>query len=239
MFSLDFAIAAKLYASSPDLRSVSKGRPPGSLFVRLARGMLRAMIGRLQGKIADKSAEGAVVDVSGVGYDVALPLSTLAALPPVGERISLWIHTHVREDELKLFGFADKQDRTAFRTMLKVGGVGPKVALAVIGGLSGDQLARVVEAGDTKRLTAIPGIGKKTAERVILELGGKLDLGRGAAGDGGSAPFAELDSALRNLGFKPAQIERAIAEIGKSEESSSQPFEVLLRQGLALLQRSG
>jgi Holliday junction DNA helicase RuvA len=198
------------------------------------------MIGQLKGTIADKSAEGAVLDVAGVGYDVALPLSTLAALPPVGEQITVWIHTHVREDELKLFGFADKQDRTAFRTMLKVGGVGPKVALAVIGALSGDQLAQVVDAGDTKRLTAIPGIGKKTAERVILELGGKLDLGRGAAaGAGTSSTLAELDSALRNLGFKPAAVERAIAEIGKDEGATAEPFEALLRRGLALLQRSG
>lgn len=198
------------------------------------------MIGRLKGRIIDKSAEGAVLDVGGVGYDVALPLSTLAGLPPLGEEIALWIHTYVREDELKLFGFADQQDRTAFRTMLKVGGVGPKVALAVIGGLSGDQLARVVDSGDTKRLTAIPGIGKKTAERVILELGGKLDLGRGAAtGKRGAAPFDELTSALRNLGFKPTEVERAIDEIGKSEGAAAQPFEVLLRQGLSLLQRSG
>jgi len=198
------------------------------------------MIGRLRGKIVDKSAEGAVLDVGGVGYDVALPLSTLAALPAQGEEVSLWIHTHVREDELKLFGFADRQDRTAFRTMLKVGGVGPKVALAVIGALSGDQLAKAVDAGDTRRLTAIPGIGKKTAERVILELGGKLDLGRGAGGgSGGAAAFSELDSALRNLGFKPAEVDRAIAEIGKDGEAATQPFEVLLRRGLSLLQRSG
>jgi len=202
--------------------------------------MLRAMIGRLQGKIADKSADGAVLDVSGVGYDVAVPLSTLAGLPARGEEISLWIHTYVREDDLKLFGFTDKQDRTAFRTMLKVGGVGPKVALAVIGALSGNQLAQVVDAGDSKRLTAIPGIGKKTAERVILELRGKLELGRGAKGKAGvSASFAELDSALRNLGFKPAEVERAIAEIGKDKGAAAEPFEALLRRGLALLQRSG
>jgi Holliday junction DNA helicase RuvA len=202
--------------------------------------MLHAMIGRLEGKIADKSAEGVLIDAGGVGYDVALPLSTLASLPPMDDRITLWIHTHVREDELKLFGFADRQDRTAFRTMLKVGGVGPKVALAVLGALSGDQLARVVDAGDAKRLTAIPGIGKKTAERIILELGGKLDLKRrGAASAGVPAPLEELSSALRNLGFKPAVVERAIAQIAKDDDSASQPFEDLLRRGLELLQRSG
>ena len=130
------------------------------------------MIGRLRGKILAKSADGAVIDVQGVGYDVALPLGTLAALPPAGTETSLFIHTHVREDELKLFGFATEHDRTAFRTMLKVGGVGPKLALTVIGALSGSDLARVVADGDTGRLTAIPGIGKKTAERIILELGG-------------------------------------------------------------------
>ena len=119
------------------------------------------MIGRLVGIIADKGAEGALIDVHGIGYEVELPLSTLAGLPPVGEKVSLAIHTHVREDDIRLFGFAGVPDRTAFRTMLKVSGVGPKLALAVLGGLTGGQLAEVIQNTDVKRLCAVPGIGKK------------------------------------------------------------------------------
>jgi Holliday junction DNA helicase RuvA len=141
--------------------------------------MLRGMIGRLTGTVIEKGPDGAVVECGSVGYDVAVPLGTLATLPANGQPVVLWIHTHVREDELRLFGFASKRDREAFRTMLKVGGVGPKLALAILGALSGDQLAAAVESGDTRRLTAIPGIGKKTAERIVLELGGKLVMGAG------------------------------------------------------------
>ena len=192
------------------------------------------MIGRLKGKIADKSPEGAVVDAGGVGYDVALPLSTLAALPPAGEEVTLWIHTHVREEELRLFGFGSRRDRAAFRTMLKVGGVGPKVALAVIGALSGDQLARAVDTRDARRLTSIPGIGKKTAERIILELGGKL-AEPGEAPAPAAGLFGDLAAALKNLGFKPAQVDAVVRDVqGKGDQD--RPFEDLLREALALLQ---
>lgn len=195
------------------------------------------MIGHIKGAVLDKHPEGAVIDVGGVGYDVTLPLSTLATLPPTGREVSLWIHTHVREEELRLFGFSSRNDRTAFRTMLKVSGVGPKVAVAVIGALSGDQLAAAVEAGDTSRLTAIPGIGKKTAERMILELGGKLSLGTGTSAAKPVGVMAELSSALRNLGFKPARVEKAMAALQK--EGADRPFEELLREGLALLRGNG
>ncbi len=195
------------------------------------------MIGRLFGKIIDKNPEGALVDVGGVGYDVALPLSTLAGLPATGDSVTLFIHTYVREDDLRLFGFASKQDRIAFRTMLKVSGVGPKLALAVIGALSGDQLAQTIRDQDVRRLSAIPGIGKKTAERMILELGGKLKLDQvGGEVTAGAGVMTELTSALKNLGFKPAQVERALGEIRKQDQVE-QPFEVLLRGALGLLQK--
>jgi Holliday junction DNA helicase RuvA len=196
------------------------------------------MIGRLSGTVLDKGREGVVVDVGGVGYDVALPLSTLAALPATGAPVTLWIHTHVREDELRLFGFGGEIDRAAFRTMLKVSGVGPKVAMAVLGALSGDQLAVAVEAGDTRRLTAIPGIGKKTAERIILELGGKLTLGTGAPKAGAAGVLEELSSALKNLGFKPARVDQVIAAMER-QGGVDRPFEDLLREGLGLLQGTG
>jgi len=192
------------------------------------------MIGRLTGIVSEKSAEGVLLDVHGVGYEVSLPLSTLAALPATGKETTLWIYTHVREDELRLFGFGAINDRTAFRTMLKVSGVGPKVALAVIGAIEAGALARAINEGDTRRLSAIPGIGKKTAERIILELGGKLQI----ASETGTPPkigvFGELDSALKNLGFKPAEVDKAIEGLKKTHPDDS-PFEVLLREGLSSL----
>lgn len=193
------------------------------------------MIGRLTGTIAEKSSEGVLLEVGGVGFDVSLPLSTLAALPAKGERVTLAIHTHVREDDIKLFGFASTGDRTAFRTMLKVSGVGPKLALAVLGALSGNELAAVIGRGDFRRLTAIPGIGKKTAERLVLELGGKLDLGEGSEAKTRSGVLEELSSALKNLGFKPGQVDRVVAAFGE-EDAGKEPFEDLLRRALRLLQ---
>jgi Holliday junction DNA helicase RuvA len=134
-----------------------------------------------------------------------------------------------------LFGFNSVPDRTAFRTMLRVSGVGPKLALAVLGGLSGNQLAEVIQNTDVKRLFAIPGIGKKTAERMILELGGKLKFEKDGKIDTAEGVFDELASALKNLGFKSARVEQILADI-KSKDTVAQPFEVLLRQALVLLQ---
>jgi Holliday junction DNA helicase RuvA len=192
------------------------------------------MIGRLIGKIVEKNPDGVLLEVNGVGFEVALPLGALAAHPPTGETLSLHIHTHVREDELRLFGFVSKQDRVAFRTMLKVSGVGPKLALTVIGALSGDQLAAVIQNSDAKRLSSIPGIGKKTAERIILELSGKLKLiEQGDIEKGGV--LNELSTALKNLGFRTSEVERALAEI-KHLNDDEQPFEALLRNALGLLQ---
>ncbi|MCU0663825.1 MAG: Holliday junction branch migration protein RuvA [Myxococcota bacterium] len=193
------------------------------------------MIGRLKGIVAGKSAEGVLVDVGGVGYDLFVPLSTLATLPALGQAVVLSVHTHVREDELRLFGFESDRDRSAFRTMLKVSGVGPKLALAVLGALSGDDLSRAVGEGDVKRLSAIPGIGKKTAERMILELSGKLVQESGEASVPGPAGgvFAQLGVALVNLGFKPVQVDRVLGELRK--ESQDDGFEVLLRRALGRL----
>ena len=193
-----------------------------------------SMIGWLKGNIADKGRETVLVDVGGVGYEVALPLSTLAALPKIGESVALHIHTHVREDDLKLFGFESKNDRIAFQTMLKVSGVGPKLALAVLGGLSSRDLTQAIDNSDTKRLSAIPGIGKKTAERMILELSGKLvSADKGAAAPSGNL-FSELGSALQNLGFKAGQVDRVLADI-QGRVRGDEPFEMLLREALALL----
>ena len=195
-----------------------------------------AMIGRLKGLVAAKDADGAVIDVNGVGYEVSVPLTTLASLPGVGDETILWIHTHVREEELRLFGFLSKRDRTAFRTLLKVNGVGPKLALAVLGALDGPTLSAAVSNGDTKRLSSIPGIGKKTAERMILELGGRLSMGAEPAdGSVSGGVFAQLDSALVNLGFKPQAVQKVIAEV-RRDNGEDASFPILLKQCLSLLQ---
>ena len=197
-------------------------------------GMLRVMIGRLTGKIAEKGTENVLIDVGGVGYEVILPLSTLAALPPDGASVTLYIHTHVREDDIRLFGFETRNDKTAFLTMLKVSGVGPKLALAILGALSGPELARVIAESDTRRLTAIPGIGKKSAERLILELSGKLKSEGESLPKQTAGVFAELGFALQNLGFKSAAVDRVIADI-RGRYAGDAPFEVLLREALGLL----
>jgi Holliday junction DNA helicase RuvA len=207
------------------------------LFEKAASGIVPSMIGRLKGIVAGKTPEGVLLDVGGVGYDLSVPLGTLASLPAMGQPATLFVHTHVREDELRLFGFESERDRSAFRTMLKISGVGPKLALAVLGALSGDDLSRVVGQGDVRRLSAIPGIGKKTAERMILELSGKLVQNSGgdsATGGTGGSVFGQLGGALVNLGFKPAQVDRVLDELRK-ESSEQDGFEVLLRSALGRL----
>ncbi len=195
------------------------------------------MIGLLNGKIADKGTDSVIVDVGGVGYEVHIPLSTLAKLPKIGETVQLHIHTHVREDDLRLFGFESKTDKISFLTMLKVSGVGPKLALTVLGALSGPDLARVIADSDTRRLSAIPGIGKKTAERMILELSGKLKAESESPGTAAGGAFADLGSALQNLGFKPGQVERVLADI-RGRFPGDTRFETLLREALSLLKEN-
>jgi Holliday junction DNA helicase RuvA len=195
------------------------------------------MIGLLKGKIIDKGTDSIILDVGGVGYDVHVPLSTLAKLPNIGEEVRLHIHTHVREDDIRLFGFESKNDKVSFLTMLKVSGVGPKLALTVLGALSGPDLARVIADSDTRRLSAVPGIGKKTAERMILELSGKLKADAEATGPLPGGAFADLGSALQNLGFKPAQVERVLADV-RGRFAPDTRFETLLREALSLLKEN-
>ena len=137
------------------------------------------MIGRLAGTLIDKAPPQVLVDCGGVGYEIDVPMSTLYNLPAVGERVMLFAHLVVREDAQLLYGFGTLAERAAFRELIKISGVGPRIALAVLSGLSIADLAQVVTVQDPARLTQIPGIGKKTAERLLLELKGKLgaDLG--------------------------------------------------------------
>lgn len=194
------------------------------------------MIGRLRGEVAHKSVEGAVVDVGGVGYDVRCPLTVMDRLPRVGEACTLSIHTHVREDQLVLYGFSTDDERALFRALIGVSGIGPKLALACLGGMDAERLVEAIVDEDVKRLTTIPGIGKRTAERIALELREKL---RGRAGGPRPATkldhLADLESALRNLGYKPKEVDKLVE--GLRAEAAGLDFEALLREALRRLNK--
>ena len=171
------------------------------------------MIARLEGLLAEKSPEAVVLDVAGVGYEVRVPLSTFFELPDEGKLVRLRIHTHVREDAFQLFGFISETERALFRLLLATSGVGPKLALAILSGLPVRKLVAALRAGDLASLTGIPGVGKKTAERMLLELRDKvLGLEVEAVLDRPPAPdaAAAAESALTNLGYPRPHAERAV-----------------------------
>ncbi len=204
------------------------------------------MIGRLTGRVIAHEPDGGVVlDVGGVGYELATPLGTLGrARPDDTGRITLCVHTHVREDLIALFGFADENERAAFRTLIGVSNVGPKIAIAVLGALPVAELSRAIARRDLSALTAVSGIGKKIAERLLLELRDKLPSPAVAAIVGGATSAAapgrgtgdeRLKGALTGMGFKPAEADRAVAALEARMDSA--PLEELLREALALLAR--
>jgi len=171
------------------------------------------VIARLEGLLAEKSPEAVVLDVAGVGYEVRVPLSTFFELPDEGKLVRLRIHTHVREDAFQLFGFISETERALFRLLLATSGVGPKLALAILSGLPVRKLVAALRAGDLASLTGIPGVGKKTAERMLLELRDKvLGLEVEAVLDRPPAPdaAAAAESALTNLGYPRPHAERAV-----------------------------
>jgi Holliday junction DNA helicase RuvA len=216
------------------------------------------MIGRLRGRLVEEHLDGScVIDVGGVGYEVFTPLGSLGRLSGQGASpggvapeadgppVELHIHTHVREEALVLYGFASRDDRAAFRAVLGISGVGPKLALAILSVLDAPGLAEAVATGDRARFRGIPGVGKKTIERLVLELPDKLPRSvaaagrpravpvRSASGGSGDAPTSALDqvqSALVRLGYKPAEAERAIAPLRGRED---EPLESLIREALA------
>jgi len=197
------------------------------------------LIGRLRGRVLVEEATGAVViDVHGVGYDVLTPVGTLArAKSDVNGEVELWIHTHVREDALDLFGFANETDRRVFRLLLAVPNVGPKTALGVLSAMPVLDLSRAVERADHVRLGKVPGIGKKTAERLVLELKEKL---RGLDSETSSTPVETLGTeadrllgALVNMGYRPGEAERAVSALGP--KLTTEPLSNLLREALAKL----
>jgi Holliday junction DNA helicase RuvA len=172
------------------------------------------MIAQLAGALAYKSPEHLVVDVQGVGYQVLVSLNSFYRLPEPGAAVRLLIHTHVREDALQLYGFIDREEKELFLLLTSVSGIGPRLALNILSGRPTPELLDALEAGDLVRLVAIPGVGKKTAERLVVELRDKIKLVKGARGadDGRRATGLEAEavSALVNLGYRHNEAERAV-----------------------------
>ncbi len=198
------------------------------------------MIAFLRGRLLEKHPNRLVVDVHGVGYEVHVPLSTFYRAPEAGDEIALRVHTHVREDAIALFGFANELELQIFERLIAISGIGPKLALAVLSGIDAGELAVAVQRGDVARLTAIPGIGKKTAERIELELKDRLPMTAVAAGaqaaDGAREQAdlrPDLLSALLNLGYHRTLAEKAVDAALKLPGEAT--FERRLKLALAVL----
>ena len=196
------------------------------------------MIAWVEGKLAEKGPSRAVVDVGGVGYDLLISLSTFEDLPDRGDRVRVLAHPYQRDDGLQLYGFSTAAERDLFRLLLGVPGVGPKVALAILSTLRPEPFRRAVREGDTGYLTRIPGIGKKSAERLVVELRGKFeDEGGGAGGlpGGPAGPVEEARLALEALGFKPDRVGRAIEKALGGRKADEISTEELVREALTFV----
>lgn len=189
------------------------------------------MIGRLRGTVAEKRPDHVLLDVAGVGYEMAVPPRALVELPGIGEEAVLHTHLHVREDAMALYGFSSEEQRDLFRLLLGISGVGPKVALAILGTMTPEELRRAVLTEDAAALTAVPGIGKRSAQKLLLELRPKLELPDAELAPA-SSPLAEVRAALEGLGYQSEEIRGALAELPESEE-----VEILLRRALQTLGR--
>ena len=196
------------------------------------------MIGQLRGRLADKRPNQLLIDIGGVGYLVAVPLSSYAALGDLHTEVTLLIHTHVREDALTLYGFLSSREKHFFEMLLGASGVGPSLALKILSGMSVEELVPAIRTGDVARLTRIPGVGRKTAERMVVELKDKLDAVTVEAAErpAASSPAgieADVVSALVNLGYDARTAEAAVGEAKRSAGTAN--FEKLLRAALQAL----
>ena len=206
------------------------------------------MIAFLRGRVLEKHPNRVILDVGGVGYDVAVPLSTFYAAGEPGSEISLRVHTHVREDQLALFGFSTVLELKMFERLISINGIGPKLALSILSGIESRDLVGAIQRSDVARLTRIPGVGKKTAERIVVELRDRLLKSRegiegaegGLEGDQGGTVSAadamrdDLVSALENLGYHRQAIDRVLDKV----LSASDRFEDVLRMALKDLARA-
>lgn len=189
------------------------------------------MIAHLRGKLAQKDPARVVVDVSGVGYEVFIPLTTFTALPDAGSDVSIDIHTHVREDVIALYGFSTRRERAIFEKLMTISGIGPKLAVTILSGGSVEDLIGAIKRSDLARLTAIPGVGRKTAERIILELKDKLqDFAEAPAK---SSVESDVLSALENLGYNRALVESALRRAVDGDRDPA--FDVLFKRSLQIL----
>lgn len=197
------------------------------------------MIAHLTGKLLEKHANSAIIDVGGVGYEVTIPLSTFYELGEPGSDVGLRVHTHVREDAIQLFGFKSLRERDLFLRLLSVQGVGPKLAITMLSGMSADEMVLAIRKEDLARLTGIPGVGRKTAERLVIELRDKVnDIGGGdSKASSEQLPsegvFDDALSALINLGYQRAAAEKALNQAAK--EGTEITVQKLLRRGLQIL----
>lgn len=192
------------------------------------------MIGYLKGILIELTPDVALIEVGGVGYEILGSANTLSDLQSFyGKEVILWVHTHVREDVFQLFGFVSKEEKNLFLSLLKVNGVGPKMALSILSGCRVEQLCNMIEGGDAKALSTLPKVGKKTAEQIILTLKGKLvmlEKSEGGAKNKAMQLHAEITSALLNLGFKPLAVEQFVSSLPIDSD-----IEDGVRKGLAAL----
>ena len=196
------------------------------------------MIAHLRGNLLSKRPNQAVVDVGGVGYDVTISVPAFTELPTAGKEVALHIHTHVREDVIALYGFLQLAEKHLFEKLITVSGIGPKLAITILSGMEAGGMAKAIRANDVARLTQIPGIGKKTAERMVLELRDKLPVKEAESSEAAAVPGGiseDVISALVNLGYQRGDAERALAATGKDGKPES--FEIMFRESLAKLSR--
>ncbi len=192
------------------------------------------MIAHLRGRLLSKQPQQAIVEAAGVGYDVAISVSTYTSLPAEGAEVALHIHTQVREDTLALYGFLDRNDKRIFEKLITVSGVGPKLAITIQSGLPADRLVAALRAQDHATLTRIPGVGKKLAERLVVELKDKLeDMAAAAPAVSAAGPAAEdVLSALVNLGYQRPSAQKAIEAAVAKDKTAGEHFDALFRAAL-------
>lgn len=195
------------------------------------------MIAFLRGVVHEKHPNQIIVDVGGVGYELTIPISTYSTLPDIGGEVRLRVHTHVREDAISLFGFHSAPEKNLFEKLIGVSGIGPKLAVTVLSGLAAPDLITAIRSGDVQTLVRVPGIGKKTAERIVLELREKVDIGAPAPGPAAKPAHSpdeeDVISALMNFGANRASAEAAVAKARQQAPNSN--FEDLFRTALRLL----
>jgi Holliday junction DNA helicase RuvA len=194
------------------------------------------MIAHLRGRLIAKHPNQAIVEAAGVGYDVTITVPTFSELGSLGSDVAMHIHTHVREDAIALFGFLHPEEKQLFEKLLSVSGIGPKLAITILSGMAAGDMVGAIKGNDLAKLTKIPGIGRKTAERMVLELRDKLkDFGLQPAAPPTSPIQEDVLSALTNLGYQRPLAEKAVATVARN--SGKQEFDVMFRDALALLSK--